>query len=339
MKKRATVRDVAAAAGVSPATAARALTGNERVDPVLAQRVTEASRLLGYTANVMARALRTQQTGTIGVVVPSITNPFFTGAVEALEGVLARSQRSLVLCDARNSAATEADRIEFLVGRMVDGLVVIPVSRSESARALNLAAAHGPVVQFDRFVPSTDTDFVGADNADGVRQMVEHVRALGARTLAYVGARPSSSSAAERLQAFRTLAGRPAAGSRRWELLDDFTTEWGRTAGRQLLAAGPLPDAIVCGADLIAVGLMSELRDAKVAVPEDVMVVSYDDSMMGLITSPRLTSVRQPVELMAEEAIRLLGDRPDGTERPSRKSIFSPALMVRESTGGESRPA
>ena len=334
MKKRATVRDVAAAAGVSPATAARALSGNVKVDPVLAGRVADASRRLGYTANVMARALRTQQTGTIGVVVPSITNPFFTGAVEALEGVLARTDRSLVLCDARDSVATEANRIEFLVSRMVDGLVVIPVSRNESAAALHVATSHGPVVQFDRFVPSTDTDFVGADNADGVRQMVEHVRALGARTLAFVGARPTSSSAAERLEAFRALAGRPAAGRRRWELLDEFSTEWGRAAANQLLAAGPLPDAIVCGADLIAVGLLSELRDAQVDVPQDVMVVSYDDSMMGLITSPRLTSVRQPVELMAEEAIRLLGERPEGGQRTSRKSIFTPALIVRESTGG-----
>jgi LacI family transcriptional regulator len=339
MKKRATVRDVAAEAGVSPATAARALSGNASVDPVLARRVAAASQRLGYTTNVMARALRTQQTGTIGVVVPSITNPFFVSAVEALEGVLARSNRSLVLCDARNSALTEAERIEFLVSRMVDGLVVIPVSRRDSRQALNLAAAHGPVVQFDRYAPSTNTDFVGADNAEGVRQMVEHVQALGARTMAYVGAQPTSSSAAERLDAFRGLAGSPS-GDRRMEFLDDFTTEWGRTAGEHLLADGPLPDAIVCGADLIAVGLLSVLQDAKVKVPADVKIVSYDDSMMGLITSPRLTSVRQPVELMAEEAIRLLGDRPDGEPRPSRKSIFSPTLVIRESTAtASSRPS
>jgi LacI family transcriptional regulator len=334
MGRRATVRDVAAAAGVSQATASRALSGNLTVNPVLVRRVLTASQKLGYTANAMARALRTQQTGTIGVVVPSITNPFFIGAVEALEGVLARTQRSLVLCDARNSAATEAERIELLISRMVDGLVVIPVSGARSGPALKAAAEHGPVVQFDRYVPSTGTDFVGADNADGMRQMVEHVRGRGSRTMAYVGARPTNSAAAERLTAFRGLVG--AAGSRpgTWELLGEFSTEWGREAGERLLAAGALPDAVVCSADLIAVGVLAVLRDAKVDVPADVKVVSYDDSPMGRITSPRLTSVRQPVQIMADEAIRLLDQRPEPGPRTPRKSIFTPRLVVRESTGG-----
>ena len=291
-----------------------------------------ASEDLGYTANAMARALRTQQTGTIGVVVPSISNPFFIGAVETLEGVLARSQRSLILCDARDSAAVEADRISLLLARMVDGLVVIPVSQIGSRRALTAAAKHVPVVQFDRFVPSAGTDFVGADNAAGVRQMVEHVRALGARTLAYVGAEPTNSSAAERLDAFRTLVPQDDSDSQRLEYLDTFSTHWGWKAAERLLARSALPDAAICGADLIAVGLLAALRDADIRVPQQVMVVSYDDSPMARITSPMLTSVRQPVETMAEEAIRLLDDRRSVGPRRPRKSIFAPTLVPRESS-------
>lgn len=335
MNRRATMRDVAAAASVSPATASRALAGNGTVDPVLVRRVLAASRRLGYSANGMARALRTQQSGTIGVVVPAITNPYFISAVEALEGVLATTQRSLLLCDSRDSAATEADRMALLRGRMVDGLVVIPVSGTESAAALRSAAAKGPVVQFDRFVPSTGTDYVGADNRDGLRQMVDHLRSRGCRSIGYVGAQPTTSSAADRLDAFRSLTAGQADRPAHWELLGDFSTGWGVAAGQRLLAGGPLPDAIICGADLITVGLLAVVRDAGVDVPVAVKVVSYDDSMMGQITSPRLTSVRQPVEAMAHEAVRLLDDRTHGGgDRPPRSSVFLPTLVVRESTGG-----
>jgi LacI family transcriptional regulator len=335
MSRRATVRDVAAAAGVSQATASRVLSGNPSVDPALARRVTEASRQLGYTANVMARALRTQQTGTIGVVVPAISNPYFIGAVEALEGVLAESQRSLILCDARDSPVTEAERIGLLLSRMVDGLIVIPVSGTESAAALRAAAAEGPVLQFDRYVESTGTDFVGTDNSEGLRQMMTHIRKRGCQTVAYVGARPTISSAAERLDGFRALAGPRSARPEHWELLGEFSTDWGLEAGQRMLAGGPLPDAIVCGADLIAVGVLAVLRDAHVDVPRDVKVISYDDSMMGRITSPTLTSIRQPVEAMAREAVRLLDDRSQPDQRPPRKCNFAPKLIVRESTGGD----
>ncbi|KQX69392.1 LacI family DNA-binding transcriptional regulator [Angustibacter sp. Root456] len=331
MQRRATVRDVAAAAGVSQATASRALSGNSSVSPDLARRVLAASRELGYTANVMARALRTQQTGTIGVVVPAITNPYFISAVEALERVLADSQRSLVLCDAQNSPTVEAERIELLVNRMVDGLVVVPVSR-DSAPALRAAAARGPVVQFDRFVDDTGTDFVGADNVDGVRQAMNHLRSKGARSIAYVGAKPTSSAASERLRAYQELAGPDELSG---ELLGEFSTEWGQEAARRLIACDALPEAIMCGSDTIAVGLLAVLRDAGIGVPGEVLVASYDDSLMGRITSPRLTSVRQPVDVMAREAVRLLDDAPSD-ERPPRKSIFTPSLVIRESSGGDS---
>jgi len=334
MRRRVTVRDVASAAGVSMATASRALSGNPSVSPLLARQVVEAGDRLGYSANAIARALRTQRTGTIGVVVPAINNPYFIGVVEALEGVLAESSRSLMLCDARESPSVEAARVELLMSHMVDGLVVIPASTTGSAPALKSAARRGLVVQFDRYVTGTGTDFVGSDNAEGMRQMVSHLREQGCRSLAYVGAQPSISSAAERVRAFRALAGRTPARPAHWELLGAFSTDWGMAAGHLLLSGGRLPDAVVCGADVIAIGLLTVLRDAGVDVPGDVKVVSHDDLLLDRITYPRLSSVRQPLELMAREAIRLLDDRADGNQEAPRRRVFAPDLMVRESSGG-----
>lgn len=328
--RRVTVRDVAGAAGVSPATASRALSGHPSVAPALARRVLKASADLGYTANVFARALRTRRTDTIGMVVPSINNPYFVAAVEAVEQALAESDRSLLLCNAQDDIAVEASRIDLLVQRMVDGLVIIPVSASVSTVALLRASQQVPVVQFDRYVDAVTTDYVGSDNADGVRQCVSHLHGLGARRIAYVGAKPTTSTAAERLRAFRDAVGPDC--TEEWLLLGGFTAEWGHTAAQRLLASGDLPQAIVCGADVIAITLMTALRAAGIAVPERVTIVSYDDSGLGELTVPPLTSVHQPIDAMAREAVRLLDERRREPDAPVRKSVFSPSLVVRGSS-------
>ena len=330
--RKVTVRDVAAAAGVSAATASRALAGHPNVDPELVRRVQRASDDLGYRANVLARALRTRRTDTVGMVVPSIANPYFVSAVEAVENVLAESGRALLLCDAREDVEVEASRIDLLVQRMVDGLIVVPVAAEGSAPAIERAVRQLPVVQLDRFVASAPTDFVGSDNGVGVRACVAHLRERGARRIAFVGARPTTSTAAERLRAFRDVVG-PEDCPDAWLLLGDFTAAWGREAAAKLLAGGDLPEAIVCGADVIAVTLVTTLRSAGIKVPKRVTVVSYDDSGLGELTVPALTSVRQPVPAMAREAVRLLDHRRDHPDDPVRKSVFPPALIVRGSTG------
>ncbi|AIY02292.1 hypothetical protein ART_2693 [Arthrobacter sp. PAMC 25486] len=339
MDRRITMQDVAAAAGVSPATASRALAGNSRVAPDLVRRVSEASIRLGYSANAMARALRTQRTDTIGVVVPAINNPYFPSAVEALEGVLSESGRSLILCDSHQDPAREASRIDLLINRMVDGLVVIPVSTSESAAALTCAALRVPVVQLDRYADAPGTDYVGSDNTAGILLLMNHLRYMGCTTFAYVGAHPTTSTAGERQAEFRALTAELQPGApAHWELLGDFSMEWGRAAGRQLLSGGPLPDGIICGADVVAIGLLSALRDSGVRVPADVRVGSFDNISLSEISSPRLTSVRHPMDELAQETVRLLDERALDRSRPGRKSIFTPELLVRESSAGSTPP-
>ncbi len=330
MARRVTVRDVAAAAGVSISTASRALSQNPSVNPEMARRVVKKSNELGYSANVFARALRTQRTDTVGMVVPSISNSYFVGVVEAVEKVLAGHGRSLILCDARDSVETEAQRIEVLVQRMVDGLIVIPVTEFESVPAIEAASAQGSVVLFDRWADAARTDFVGADNADGVRQSINHLRGVGAQSIVYVGAEPRTSTAHERLQAFVDIVPEAAHSA----LLGTFTAEWGEQAALELLKRGRLPDAIVCGADIIAISLLSALRNAGVPIPGAVKIVSFDGSFLSSLTVPRLTSVSQPIDTMAAEAVRLLDARSASPDRPVSKSIFSPTLLVRGSTRG-----
>lgn len=328
MGDRATVSDVAAAAGVSRATASRVLAGRPNVDPAMAARVHGAADRLGYRTNFLARALRTNRTGIVGLVVPSIANPYFAAAVVALESVLARDGRSLLLCDSRDSVETEARQIDILLHYQVDGLVVIPTDETGSAPAVRHAAAARPVVQIDRAVDSAPVDAVTGDDRAGVTLAVAHLLGLGRTSLAYVGAAPKSSAARLRLDGFRSAAGEAG----RWFHLGDFSDAWGREAAGRLLAAEELPDGIVCAADVIAAPMLATLRDAGVDVPGRTTVVSYDDLPMARLTTPMLTSVHQPLEEMAEAVVELLDRRMTDPSAAPQQRALTPTLVVRGST-------
>ncbi len=328
-----TIKDVAERAGVSVATASRVLSGGRKVSPELADRVRESARELGYRHNAVARALRHGRTSSVGMIVPEIGNPFFPSLVEAVERTLSDSGRDLLLCDAQQDPDTELRRARALMARQVDGLILIPVSASASRAALDEVASQLPVIQMDRFVKDYLGDWVGVDDALGISLAVEHVAAVGATSIAFVSAAPDCSSAQQRLRGFIETTrriGLPDSGGR---LLGEFSAGWGRAAAQKLLAEPPLPDAVVCGNDEIAVGLLGEFRRAHVRVPDDVLVTGFDDIRFAALADPPLTTVRQPHEVIASECIRLLDARMDDIGMPVQRIAIAPSLIIRESTG------
>ncbi|WP_242454611.1 LacI family DNA-binding transcriptional regulator [Bailinhaonella thermotolerans] len=318
-------------AGVSIATASRALSGRRRVTPDVADRVQRAAEELDYRPNTVAQALRGQSTRIVGMVVPGIGDPFFTQIVEAVEHDLAGSGRELLLCDSRHDPAIEARRVRALLERQVDGLVITPCDATASVPAVREAARSVPTVQMDRYVEGDVTDWVGVDDESGVNQAVAHLADRGARRVAFVGGAPAGSTARVRLEAFeRAVAARPGVTVAA-RALGDFSVEHGRRAARELHASGDLPDAILCGNDQIAVGLLRELRAAGVRVPADVSVAGFDDIGYAALTDPPLTTVRQPVPQLATEAVRLL-TAPPAPARPPCRIAVSPTLVIRAST-------
>ncbi|MER7506526.1 LacI family DNA-binding transcriptional regulator [Nonomuraea pusilla] len=331
---RVTIHDVARVAGVSVASASRALSGRRKVTPEIAERVARAAADLGYQPNAVAKALRDQTTGTIGMIVPGIGNPFFTTIVEAVERELQKSGTDLVLCASQYSPEVEARRLETLLARRVDGLIISPCDIEASVPAVLDAARRVPLVQLDRHIASAGADWVGVDDEAGMSQAVDHVVAGGARSVVFVGSRLMNSSARLRLGGFERAVARSGVQTAE-PLLGEFTLEWGIEAGRRLLDGGPLPDAVVCGNDEIAVGLLRSLRTGGLRFPDDVSVVGFDDVGHATMCDPPLTTVRQPVEEMAAEAVRLLGQVKADDPRPAQRVAIAPSLVVRQS----SRPA
>ncbi len=340
MSKRISINEVAAAAGVSRATAARALSGTRNVAPSIVESVKRAATDLGYQRNALASSLRSQKTHTMGMVVPEIANPFFPMMIEATERHLQRRGLILLLCDAQDDPDVEARRVNALLERQVDGLIISPCHAERSRETILGAAAKLPVVQLDRHVEGSVTDWVGSDDEHGIGQIVAHLEAAGARSFVFVSSLPTSSSARLRTAAYRraTAAIDPASADR--ILAGEFTSDWGQQATRQLLADGGLPDAIVCGSDTVAFGVLHELHAQGIRVPEQVMVTGYDDVGLAFMTYPSLTTVRQPCDEIAARSIALLYQRLNGVSPSTLQHVnVPPSLMVRGSTRAVARPS
>lgn len=328
---RVTMRDVAEAAGVSVATVSRVLSGARQVDPELAGVVEATCERLGYRRNNVARALRRQTTQTAGMIVPHIANPFFAGAVQAVERALQVEQYGLLLGDSRDDPDLEAVHVRALIDRRVDGLLLIPCETDASGPAVTEAAREIPIVLLDRWIDGIDADGVAVDNEAGVQATLAHLDAIGRRYAAFVGAAASIPTARERVEAYRSGVRRTRIANA-GELLGDFSVEWGRKAAVELAARSRRPDAIVCGNDLIALGVLEGLREAGVDVPSAMAVTGFDDIGFATISHPALTTVRQPIDEIGAEAARLLLGRIAGYEGPPRRTRLAPELIARGST-------
>lgn len=341
--QRVTIAQVSERAGVSTATVSRVLSGRGPVSAAVAQKVRRAADELGYQVNSIARALRNSRTDTVGMVVPSITNPFFTSLVESVEHALEREGRELFLCDARSDPAVEARRLASLVARSVDGIIVSPSHGTESGAAVQETANRLPLVQLDRFVAGTNTDWVGVDDVAAMRQVMDHLHEGGARSAAFVGSLLTNSSTEQRFAGFRRRAEELGMSVDPDQvLLGDYSVDWGEAAAARL--ADDPPDAIVCADDLIALGVTRAFRASGVSVPGRVQVTGYDNIEFSRLGEPALTTVDQPRDRIAEEAVRLLaaasraGEAGDAGRAPSAHIALVPSLVVRDSTraGGAS---
>jgi LacI family transcriptional regulator len=329
-----TIADVAALAGVSESTVSRALSMSRPVGAAVQNRVRAAASELGYSGNSIARALRKQKTDTVGMVVPSILNPFFTTLVDSMENALLADGKQLFLCDSRQDPALEAHHLRLLIERHVDGIVISPVDSTASTVAIAAAARSVPLVQLDRHVDVENTDWVGIDDAEAMKLVLTHLRSTGVRSAAFVTSQLTNSSTEQRLAGFRLHAA--ALGIQvndDWVVLGDYSVDSGDFAAQRLIAAPQRPEAIVCADDLIAFGVLRACREAGLRVPEDVQVTGFDNIVFSEHVTPSLTSIDQPTARMASETLRLLALRTKDRDSQGGANVsLKPRLVVRNST-------
>ncbi|MFJ2543997.1 LacI family DNA-binding transcriptional regulator [Microbacterium sp. NPDC087589] len=331
MRSTVTLLEVAAAAGVSVATASRALAGKDRVSAATVVRVKAEAQRLGYRVDPIARALREGSTRLIGMVVPVIGNPFYSRLLDAVEQVSHAHGFELLVADSHADPTEEARRLRVLAGRKVDGMLLAPTVSAAARESTVPMPVDVPLVQIDRVVGPAAADFVGVDNALGIGMLVEHLVSCGARTMMYVGADDVNNSGRERWQAFGAHAEIHGVTTPP-PVRDGFDVKTGVAGAEAILRMPERPDAVVAGSDLIAFGLISRLREGGVSVPENILVTGFDGTDMAQLFYPTLTTVVQPIEAIAYEAVQFLRSRIDGSDAPWRSNRIAPALRVAGST-------
>ena len=331
-----TLRDVAADAGVHPATASRALNPATRplVNDETAQRVLEASERLGYRPNPIARGLKTNRSFIVGVVVPDLRNPLFPPIARGIEERLEPAGYTSVLTNTDNAHEREKLSFEALRARQVDGIIT-GTARRRHPLLRELADTGIPIVQVNRRMDDDDLPSVVADDAGGVRLALDHLVGLGHTQIAHVAGSLEVSTGEHRLHAFAD-----AMAERGLEVdprLTPTALNYSEGEGARLTRAllgedGPGFTAIVAGNDLMALGCIDALREAGLRCPEDVSVVGFNDMDWSDRFSPPLTTVRVPHhELGVRSADLLLAQLADPS-RPAEHLVLDVELVVRGST-------
>ncbi|WP_315096133.1 LacI family DNA-binding transcriptional regulator [uncultured Cellulomonas sp.] len=334
-----TLEDVARVAGVSRATVSRVVNGQRRVAAEIQAVVREAIATTGYVPNLAARSLVTRRTGAVIVVVsgaeeqgsPStidFADPFFGRVV----GGMLRALRPHDVDPILMLAETDFDRsrvISSLRNGNADGALVVSTRGDDPMPAL-LVEARLPAVVFARPGRPIPLSFVDVANRDGARLAAEHLVARGCRHVAAISGPLDVPSAQDRLSGFQDAMARhgqafvPTAGG-------VFTYESGVAAMTALLGQYADLDGVFASNDLMALGAIEALQTAGRRVPEDVRVIGFDDSSVGALSRPALTSVRQPIEEMAAAMARILLDTIADPGRRVTSTIFEPTLRIRAS--------
>ena len=338
-----TIHDVARAAGVSPSTVSNVLNGRrERMRAETLERVNRAMIELGYAPNQMARGLKTGFIPTIGLIVPSVANPFWGAFARYVEHAALTRNCQVMLCNGERDPLREQQYAESMLGRGIRGLILgsAPLSMKH---LIGLVQRGLNVVTFDREAAGADGvefDSVRVDNAGGTRAAVEHLLDLGHRRIGFVSGPISSSARTDRLEAYRsTLSARGIAvdDALIWTQpvghADEDGTLVGKAAALAMLKKPNPPTAFFAINDMTAFGIYAGVREAGLEVARDVSVVGFDDIALCEVVTPPLTTVHQPLEELMRSAVELLLSRLEQKRSDPATHVTLPGkLVVRGST-------
>ena len=325
-----TIRDVAQQAGVSISTVSRVLNNSASVDEAKRTRVEAAAAALGYSPNPAALSLLGQSTGGIGVLLPFIAGDFFSEFLHGIDRITRDNGYFLVVSSSHRSVKEFKAVIQGL-NRRVDGLIVM--STEVPAATVRAWLPPGlPIVFANTEVDSETLESVNFDNRGGAYRLTEHLIEQGHRRIAFLQGAPDSYDGDERRAGFHAaLAAHGLEAA--LELPGDYTMECGLAAVPHLLAADPRPTALFAANDLSAYGALGALRDAGLAIPDDLAVAGFDGIPLAQFASPALTTVRVPARAVGQRAIERLLARIKGTSGGTPvQSVLPTDLLVREST-------
>jgi LacI family transcriptional regulator len=331
----ATIRSVARAANVSTATVSHVFNRTRPVSEDVRQRVVDVATQLNYYPNYFARGLTTRKSGTVGIVILDITNPYFAEIVRACEATLRPLDYNLIVCNTDGHEDTEEEYLRLLMSKRVDG--IIAAVTSERWVALQLATAHGfPIIYVDHMAAGIDGPLVCVDNERGTYQCISHLIDDRHERIAIITGPTIIGSMRERLVGYRrALKDRGIEVDERLVKQSQQDVLSASQTMEELLSQEPRPSAVFLSNNIIALGALTAIRHLGLACPSDIALAAFDDVDWMSIADPPLTTVRQPTHDLGALATRLLMQLIQGEKVSESAIMLQPKLIIRESCRGD----
>ena len=331
----ASVKDVAALAGVSVGTVSNVMNRPEKVSIAVAARVQSAIDQLGFVRNDAARQLRAGRSSTIGLVVLDVRNPFFTDLARGAEDRAAADGFSVILGNSDEKADREATYLDLFEVQRMHGVLISPFG-DITGRLRRLRERGIPAVLVDRTSADVSFSSVSVDDIAGGALAVGHLLAQGRRRIAFIGGPLEIQQVSDRLDGARTAVATHPDATLEVILIDGLTVIAGRAAGTELIARASAhrPDAVFAANDLVAMGVLQALmmQGADVRVPGQIALIGYDDIDFASAAVVPLSSIRQPSALIGQTAVEILLEEASDPTLAPRQVVFQPELVVRESS-------
>ena len=320
------IREVAQAAGVSVATVSRALTSPEKVSEGSLKKVHDAIKEVGYRPNLLARNFRAAKSFAIVVLVPDITNPFFSQVIQAIEERAQQKGYAVLLGDTRETSKREQDYVNRVETRLADGVIQLrPQSMSASSHSIPWVNACG--------CEGTPGPSIRIDNTESFKTIVDHLVALGHKRIGVISGLKDNPHSIDRLEGYKrslTAAGLPF--ERELVVEGDFTLWSGQNAASRFFHLKKPPTAICCMNDEMALGAIQTIKARNLRVPEDISVTGFDDIHYAKYWDPGLTTMAQPAEEIGKMAMDLLLRSIEGEDLTGLEMVLPTEFVIRKST-------
>ncbi|WLI10608.1 MULTISPECIES: LacI family DNA-binding transcriptional regulator [Pseudomonas] len=327
----ATIKDVAALAGISYTTVSHVVNKTRPVSEEVRIKVEAAIKSLDYVPSAVARSLKAKTTATIGLLVPNSLNPYFAELARGIEDYCERNGYCVILCNSDDNPDKQRSYLRVLLEKRIDGLIVASAG-GDSGLAEGLAGVRTPMVIVDRGLEGLDADLVRIDHEYGAYLATRHLLELGHRDIATIGGPASTSVAQMRLAGYcRALKEAGVEVPRERMLESDFTSTGGYNAAAILLEKNP-PSAIFAGNDMIGIGVLRAAAERNIRVPTELSVIGFDDIQMSRYVYPALTTVGQSILQLGEMAAEVLLRRIATPDLATDQRIVTPSIVLREST-------
>jgi LacI family transcriptional regulator len=327
----ASIYDIAKMAGVSVATVSRVINGEKYVAPETREKVQKILRETGFIPNANAKSLTKKKTNTMAVVVPDLTNPFFTEIIRGIEQQAAQRKMAVIIANTDEDLEHERLAIRSLMGRRVDALILASAARAGKEIRSSLRDDI-PLVLLDRKPNGLEADLVRSDDRGGAEILVDYLFALGHRRIGFISGKAGISTAKNRLEGYvAALRGHGLEPEQELMAPGDFQRTGGREGILKLLALAQPPTAVIAANNIEAIGALEALREKKLDVPGDLSLVCFDDLELASQVYPFLTVAAQPVKTMGAVAAQLALERLAGQSSQRREVVMRMTLLERRS--------